>query len=278
MLKRITLVSALALVPFASQAQALLNVSGQWEYRDASKMETDEGLNLCFQLDSASIARSPQLRQHGGALCVSNVAAGARLLGLPQSVAKVGCRYDAKGVASVGLTGLKLLPEDEMYDERLEARLVSVKDNRMVSPLSTNCGTMEDISSSFKNIHDAIAALKAHPDFAPLSASDFARIDAVTGLAELDAATQMFLPSGSPDTLVAYYDGNSGIHELTAYRYAGGKWLNVSREVLPGYQEDVTRFRGTNFYLDGRSGTPTVRTLPDKRAWQYANGRFVPET
>jgi hypothetical protein len=69
MMKRITLVSALALVPFASQAQALLNVSGQWEYRDASKMETDEGLNLCFQLDSASIARSPQLRQHGGALC-----------------------------------------------------------------------------------------------------------------------------------------------------------------------------------------------------------------
>jgi len=278
MLKRITLVSALALVPFASQAQTLLNVSGQWEYRDASKMETDEGLNLCFQMDSSSIARSPQLRQHGGALCVSNPSAGAKLLGLPQGVAKSGCRYDAKGVASVGLTALTLLPEDEMYDARLQARLVSVKDNRIVSPLTPNCGTTEGASSSFNNIHDAIAALKTHPDFDTLSASDFARIDAVKGLAELDAATQIFLPPGSADTLVTYHDGNSAIHELTAYRYAGGKWLNVSREVLPGYQEDVARFRGTNFYLDGRSGTPTVRTLPDKRAWQYANGRFVPET
>lgn len=277
MLKRITLVSTLALVPFASQAQALLNVSGQWEYRDASKMETDEGLNLCFQLDSASIARSPQLRQHGGALCASNASAGAKLLGLPQSVAKAGCRYDAKGVAAVGLTGLTLLPEDEMYDERLQARLVSVKDNRIVSPLAMDCGTTADASSSFKNIHDAIAALKAHPDFGTLSASDFARIDAVTGLAELDAATQMYLPSGSTDTLVAYYDGNSGIHELTAYRYAEGKWSNVSREVLPGYQEDVARFRGTNFYLDAGSVTPKVRTLPDKKAWHYVGGRFVRE-
>ncbi|MNM86084.1 hypothetical protein D3C81_982270 [compost metagenome] len=140
-----------------------------------------------------------------------------------------------------------------------------------------DCGTTADASSSFKSSHDAIAALKAHPDFATLSASDFARIDAVTGLAELDASTQVFLPSGSPDTLVTYYDGNSGIHELSGYRFAEGKWLNVSREVFPGYQEDVARFRGTNFYLDAGSGTPKVRTLPDKKAWHYVGGRFVRE-
>lgn len=274
MLNRIVLVTALALCPLASQAQVTpLVVSGQWEYRDASQKETDEGVSLCFRLDAASTTRNPQLRQFGGALCVSNPAEGAKLLGIAQASHRAGCGYSAKGEAAVVLSGLRVLPEDEMYDERLEARLADVKAKRTTSPLTSDCGNKELAASGFKSIYDAIAALKGHPDYASLSVSDFVRVDAASGLAELDASTQMFLPPGSTDTLVMYTENNAGTPSLTVERFDGWQWRDVSAATLPGY---VNR-NGTNYYLDGTGSAVKVRSLPAKKAWRYSGGRFVPE-
>lgn len=275
MLNRIVLVTALVLCPPASQAQATpLVVSGQWEYRDASQRETDEGVSLCFRLDAASTARNPQLRQFGGALCVSNPAEGAKLLGIAQASHQAGCGYSTKGEAAVVLSGLRVLPEDEMYDERLEARLAEVKAKRTTSPLNSDCGNNElAVSVGFKSIYDAIAALKAHSDYAILLVSDFVRVDAASGLAELDANTQMFLPPGSTDTLVMYTENNAGTPFLTVERFDGRQWRDVSTATLPGY---VNR-NGSNYYLDRAGGAVKVRSLPAKKAWRYGEGRFVQE-
>lgn len=274
MLNRIVLVTALALCPLASQAELTpLVVSGQWEYRDTSQKETDEGVSLCFRLDVASTARNPQLRQFGGALCVSNPAEGAKLLGIAQGPQRAGCSYNAEGEAAVVLSGLRVLPEDEMYDERLEARLVDVKAKRTTSPLASDCGNKDLVVPGFKSIYDAIAALKAHPDYASLSVSDFVRVDAASGLAELDASTQMFLPPGSTDTLVMYTENNAGTPYLTVERFDGHQWRDVSAATLPGYINS----NGSNHYLDGASGAVKARNLSPRAAWRYSAGRFVPE-
>lgn len=275
MLNRIALATALALCPLASQAQVTpLVVSGQWEYRDASQKETDEGVSLCFRLDTASTARSPQLRRFGGALCVSNPAEGAKLVGITQGPQRAGCGYSAKGEAAVVLSGMRVLPEDEMYDERLEARLVDVKAKRATSPLTSDCSNDElAVSAGFKSIYDAIMALKAHSDYASLAVSDFVRVDAASGLAELDASTQMFLPPGSTDTLVIYTENNAGTPFLTVERFYGRQWRDVSAATLPGY---VNR-NGSNYYLDETDGVVKLRNLPAKKAWRYSEGRFVQE-
>lgn len=275
MLNRIVLVTALVVCPLASQAQVTpLVVSGQWEYRDASQKETDEGVSLCFRLDAASTAQNPQLRQFGGALCVSNPAEGAKLLGIAQASHRAGCGYSAKGEAAVVLSGLRVLPEDEMYDERLEARLADVKAKRTTSPLTSDCGNKELlVTAGFKSIYDAIAALKAHSHYASLSVSDFVRVDAASGLAELDASTQMFLPPGSTETLVMYTENNAGTPFLTVERFDGRQWRDVSAATLPGY---VNR-NGSNYYLDGAGGAVQVRSLPAKKVWRYSGGRFVQE-
>lgn len=275
MLNRIALGTALALCPLASQAQVTpLVVSGQWEYLDASQKETDEGVSLCFRLDTASTARSPQLRQFGGALCVSNPAEGAKLVGITQGPQRAGCGYSAKGEAAVVLSGMRVLPEDEMYDERLEARLVDVKAKRVTSPLTSDCSNDElAVSAGFKSIYDAIMALKAHSDYASLAISDFVRVDAASGLAELDASTQMFLPPGSTDTLVIYTENNAGTPFLTVERFDGRQWRDVSAATLPGY---VNR-NGSNYYLDETDGVVKLRNLPAKKAWRYSEGRFVQE-
>lgn len=275
MLNRIVLVTASVLCPLASQAQVTpFVVSGQWEYRDASQKETDEGVSLCFRLDTASTARSIQLRQFGGSLCVSNPAEGAKLLGIAQVTYRAGCGYGAKGEAAVVLSGLRVLPEDEMYDERLEARLADVKAKRTTSPLTSDCGDKELAASvGFKNIYDAIAALKVHSDYANLSASDFVHVDAASGLAELDASTQMFFPPGSTDTLVMYTENNAGTPFLTVERFDGRQWRDVSAATLPGY---VNR-NGSNYYLDGSGGAVKVRSLPTKKVWRYSDGRFIQE-
>jgi hypothetical protein len=275
MSKRIAWIAGLALCPLISQAQVgPLVVNGQWEYRDASQKETDEGVSLCLRLDAASMARSPQIRQFGGALCVSNPAEGAKVLGISQGPRRAGCGYSAKGDATVTLSGVRVLPEDEMFDERLEARLAGVKAKRITLPLTSDCGDQATVAASgFKGIYDAIAALKAHPDYASLSVSDFVRVDAASGLAELDASTQMFLPSGSTDTLVMYTENNVGTRFLTVERFDGRQWRDVSAAVLPGY----TNKSGSNYYLDGTGSAVKVRSLPAKKAWRYSEGRFVPE-
>lgn len=274
MLNRIVLVAAVALSPLATQAQGIpLAASGQWEYSDASQKETDEGVTLCFRLDAESIARSPQLKQFGGALCVSNPAEGAKLLGIVQGPRRAGCGYSAKGDATVALSGVRVLPEDEMFDERLEARLAGVKAERITLPLTSDCGDQAMAAASgFKSVYDAIAALKAHPDYASLSASDFVRVDAASGLAELDASTQMFLPSGSTDTLVMYTENNVGTPFLTVERFDGRQWRDVSAAVLPGYVNK----NGSNYYLDSGSGQVKVKDVRTRRAWSYSSGRFVP--
>ncbi len=274
MLTRLAIVASLAIVPLPSVAQGLLTVTGQWEYRDASRMETDEGLNVCFQLDAASVARNPQLQQLGGVLCLSNPSDAAKLLGVVPSGQKPGCKYVAKGTASVVLANVKLLPEDEMYDERIEARLMQVRVNRVTSPLGSDCDR-RSTSQGFASINEAIAALGTHPGYVGVSASDFVRIDASNGYAELDASTQMWLPRGASNMLVTYYEGNSGLHELGVYRYEGGRWHNASSDVLPGYTESAKHFKGTNFYLDSSNGRPVLRSLPGREAWTYANGRFA---
>jgi len=275
MLNRIVLVTALVVCPLASQAQVTpLVVSGQWEYRDASQKETDEGVSLCFRLDAASTARNPQLRQFGGALCVSNPAEGAKLLGIAQASHRAGCGYSAKGEAAVVLSGLRVLPEDEMYDERLEARLADVKAKRTTSPLTSDCGNKElVVTAGFKSIYDGIAALKAHSHYASLSVSDFVRVDAASCLAELDASTQMFLPPGSTDTLVMYTENNAGTPFLTVERFDGRQWRDVSAAVLPGYINK----NGSNYYLDSTSGQVKVKEVGTRRAWSYSSGRFVPD-
>jgi hypothetical protein len=275
MYKRIVLVTALALYPLASQAQVTpLVVSGQWEYQDASQKETDEGMSLCFRLRAVSIAQSPELRHFGGALCVSNPAEGSKLLGIAQWPRRAGCGYGADGDATVVLSGLRVLPEDEMYDERLEARLVDVKARRIASPLTSDCGNNESLAfGGFKGIYDAIAALKAHSDYATLAISDFVRVDAASGLAELDASTQLFLPPGSTDTLVIYTENNAGTPFLTVERFDGRQWRDVSAATLPGY---ISR-NGSNYYLDWSGGVVKVRDLPGRKAWSYENGRFLNE-
>ena len=116
---RNALLTTLTLLAFAHSAQsAPLTVTAQWEYTDASRMETDEGTNLCLQLERASITRIPQSQRFHGRFCVSNSSEAARLLGIG-STRKEGCRYSAKGQATITLSNIQLLPEDEMYEERL---------------------------------------------------------------------------------------------------------------------------------------------------------------
>ncbi|WP_333580436.1 hypothetical protein [Stenotrophomonas geniculata] len=273
MLNRLVIAASLAFVPLCSQAQSYLTVTGQWEYHDASRIETDEGLNVCFQLDAASLARNPQLQKLGGALCLSNPSEGAKLLGVVPNAQRPGCKDVAKGTATVVLANVRLLPEDEMYDERIEARLMQVRVNRVTSPLGTDCDR-PSAAQGFASIHEAIAALRTHPSYAGVSASDFVRIDASSGYAELDASTQIWLPRGAANMLVTYYEGNSGLHELSVYRYEGEQWHNASRDVLPGYA-DSAQFNGTNFYLDSSDGKLVLRRLPGREAWAYANGRFA---
>jgi len=164
-----------------------------------------------------------------------------------------------------------------MYDERVEARLTVVRANQLTSPLGSNCARSAVASKGFASIYDAIDTLGTHPVYRETSASDFVRIDTSSGFAELDASTQMWLPSGSSNTLVTYYEGNSGLHELSVYRYEGGHWHDVSKDALPGYTENSRQFNGTNFYLESRGGKPVMRSLPGKKAWRFSGDRFIPE-
>lgn len=129
-------------------------------------------------------------------------------------------------------------------------------------------------SVGFKSIRDAIAELWAHPDYANLREADFSRIDVAKGVAEADANTRFFLPSGSADTLVIYTENNVGTPFLTVQRFDGRQWVDVSVTALPGY----TNKNGTNYYLDSTGGAVRVRSLPEKRAWRYNNGRFAVES
>lgn len=286
MIKKIFLVTVSIAFPCALQAQgSALTVPGQWEYADATQQATGEGLRLCIRADEQAAKQSSLLGRVEGRLCVSNPEDAPELLGFPVPDKKPDCAHRAKGNASFVLSELAILPEDEMYPERLEARLISVGENRITQPLETSCfdwTTGEDVIQGisfdgFKSIHDAIDALKSHASYADLSLSDFIRVDSASGRAELDASTQMLLPSGSSDTLVFYYEGNSGLHELSVHRYDGRAWSNISLDVLPEYTEDVSHLRGTSYFLDSSDGQVKVRDVETKRAWHYNGTRFVPE-
>lgn len=270
---RSALLATLTLLAFAHPAQSTpQTVTAQWEYIDASRMETDEGTNLCLQLDRTSTARLPQSQRFGGKFCVSNPSDAARLLGIG-STRKEGCRYSAKGQATITLSNIQLLPEDEIYEERLEADLVAIRQNTVTDPLSDSCNANTGAAGGFHDVRAAVRALASHPDYRGLTDSDFASIDEAAGLAELDASTQMYLPEGSTDTLIIYTENNAGTPFLTVERFDGRQWRDVSAATLPGY---VNR-NGSNYYLDGAGGVVKVRSLPAKKAWRYSGGRFVQE-
>ena len=270
---RNALLATLTLLAFAHSAQsAPQTVTAQWEYTDASRMETDEGTNLCLQLDRISTARIPQSQRSSGQLCVSNPSDAARLLNIA-SARKDGCRYTAKGQAIIVLSNIQLLPEDEMYDERLEADLVAVRQNTVTLPLTDSCKGSAESASVFHDVRAAVRALASHADYRGLKDSDFANIDEATGLAELDASTQMYLPEGSTDTLVIYTENNAGTPFLTVARYNGTGWSDVSASVLPAY----TSRNGSNYFLDANSGEITVRDVKTREKWTYLNGKFSPE-
>lgn len=270
---RNALLATLGLLAFAHPAQsAPQTVGAQWEYTDASRMETDEGTSLCLQLERASIARIPQSQRFNGTFCVSNPSDAARLLGIG-GTRKDGCRYSAKGQATITLSNIQLLPEDEMYEERLEADLVAVRQNAVTHPLSDSCSANAGATGGFHDVRAAVRALASHPDYRGLTDSDFASIDEATGLAELDASTQMYLPEGSIDTLIIYTENNAGTPFLTVAHFDGKQWSDVSAATLPGYANR----NGTNYYLDSAGGAVRVRSLPGKKAWRYSNGRFVME-
>ncbi len=270
---RNALLTTLTLLAFAHSAQsAPQTVTAQWEYTDASRVETDEGTSLCLQLERASITRVPQSQRFNGRLCVSNPSDAARLLGI-RSTRKEGCRYSAKGQANVSLSNIQLLPEDEMYDERLEANLVAVSQNTFTHALTNSCDANAGTAGGFQDVRAAIRALASHPRYQGLADSDFASIDEANGLAELDASTQMYLPKGSIDTLVIYTENNAGTPFLTVERYGGGRWLDVSAVVLPGY----TNRNGTNYYLDSSTQGTTVRDVRERRKWTYQLGKFSSE-
>lgn len=270
---RNALLATLVLLAFAHPAQSSpQTVGAQWEYTDASGIETDEGTSLCLQLERASIARVPQSQRFNGTFCVSNPSDAALLLGIG-GTRKDGCRYSAKGQATITLSNIQLLPEDEMYDERLEADLVAVRQNTVTLPLTDSCKGSAESASGFHDVRAAVRALASHADYRGLKDSDFANIDEATGLAELDASTQMYLPEGSTDTLVIYTENNAGTPFLTVERFDGLQWRDVSAATLPGY---VNR-NGSNYYLDETAGVVKVRSLPAKKAWRYSGGRFVQE-
>lgn len=270
---RNALLATLSLLAFAHPAQsAPQTVATQWEYTDASRMETDEGTSLCLQLEKASIARIPQSQRFNGTFCVSNPSDAARLLGIG-NIRKEGCKYFAKGQADVTLSNIQLLPEDEMYDERLEADLVAVRQNTITSPLTNSCESNAGAVSGFSDIHGAIHALASHRDYQGLTDSDFSNIDEATGVAELDASTQIYLPEGSTDTLVIYTENNAGTPFLTVERYNAQGWSDVSAAVLPGYSNR----NGSNYSLDMSGRTPTIKGGQPKANWKYVGGRFVRE-
>lgn len=270
---RIALLATLGLLVFAHPAQsAPQTIGAQWEYTDASRMETDEGTSLCLQLERASIARIPQSQRFNGMFCVSNPSDAALLLGIG-GTRKDGCRYSAKGQATITLSNIQLLPEDEMYDERLEADLVAVRQNTVTLPLTDSCKGSAESASGFHDVRAAVRALASHADYQGLKDSDFANIDEATGLAELDASTQMYLPEGSTDTLVIYTENNAGTPFLTVERYNAQGWSDVSAAVLPGYSNR----NGSNYSLDTSGRTPTIKGGQPKANWKYVGGRFVRE-
>lgn len=97
-------------------------------------------------------------------------------------------------------------------------------------------------------------------------------MDAASGLAELDASTQMFLPPGSTDTLVMYTENNAGTPFLTVERFDGRQWRDVSAATLPGY---VNR-NGSSYCLDGAGGAVQVQSLPAKKVWRYSERAIRP--
>ena len=130
----------LALAPFTLAAgNSKVQVAVEWSYVDASRQETDEGLNLCMSLVSmASIRAMPQAGRFNDRFCLSNPQDAARLLGLA-GTPQPGCRATAKGTAYMWLDSIEVLPEDEMYEERLVARLVSIEEHTITGPLASAC-------------------------------------------------------------------------------------------------------------------------------------------
>lgn len=193
---------------------------------------------------------------HGQDLCAYITDATVR-------VKKSGIREDDEGGIHYGLT---LVSVTSSSGQRLTCQQNPESSTPNVGGVSA--------SINFKSINDAIKALKKLPDYSTTSVSDFARVDVATGLAELDASTQMYLPPGSTDTLVIYTENNVGRPFLTVERFNGQRWSDVSASVLPGH---AAKGGGSNYYLDTSGSIPKVRNVRTKKAWQYMNGKFAPE-
>jgi hypothetical protein len=137
--RTLTVALMLLLMPLSLNAQGRkVEVSVDWSYVNASAQETDEGINVCVSLASmASIRKMPEAGKYDE-FCLSNPEDAGIMLGVSVSP-KSQCRYTAKGTAYVWLDNIDVLPEDEMYDERLQARLVSVEESSITEPVSMSC-------------------------------------------------------------------------------------------------------------------------------------------
>ena len=168
---------------------------------------------------------------------------------------------------------------DDSYEDAPIAEPARDDANRKSgASLTARSGTRSASVTGFGDIREAIAALRTHPDYAGISAADFGGIDEKRNLAQLDASTSIFLPPGSHDTVVIYYEGNSGRHELTVHRLEDGQWQDVSRQALASYERNSSRYRGTNYILDTSKPEVKVHRLyPNRRAMTFGGRSFWPE-
>lgn len=265
----------------AQQAQRLQLV-GTWVFADARQQETDEGLRFCFQANSLTRLQHPQLRRLEGNLCVTNPlkALGDMKVTLPQLAPT--CAFRGEGSGWLTVQGLRVLPEDEMYEERIEATLVELSFPKIIQSFRTVCGygdeEQEEVATVFDDVRHAI---DSNPDFSEML-SAYSQYVPEHSYMTLGVEHTIWLPNGKADVVVWMAEGNSALHQLTVHRQVNGQWRNDSALLLPGYQNELDnpprggwRWRGTNYSLQLRNGAPYLHRLDTGREYRYDGKSFV---
>lgn len=256
-------------LPAHSQSQTP-PFEASWEYVDASRMQTDEGVSVCLVVDKVVASSHQLLRRFDGHLCLSNDQDALRMLGVRAPRLEDDCRYTASGRIKAVLTNIAVLPVNEMEPERLEGRLARVITSTTTSALKSECSQSTSSNVHFGTIMDAIfQLLSTNPEYDEYLAANFERIDEKVGLASVDASHQIYLPPGSADTLVVYQESNHGTPYLSVIRFDGNTWVDVSSLTLRGYSNDY----GSNYRLDDSNNFPVVRHVDSGKIANY-NGEY----
>lgn len=128
-------------------------------------------------------------------------------------------------------------------------------------------------STGFQTISDAVGLFEPDPHFGELRVRDFAHIDDVAGIAEINASQSYVLPPGSSTVVIFYEENNAGTPFSSAYAWTGAKWADVTSGVLlsPDGPEGAAEWLRISRNPDGR-----LRFLDEStgKEVRFVGGRF----